>query len=67
MNIPIPHVETYDDRHMKVEDPQGLNIEELQKLEKLIEESLCRVLEKKVRASLVGEELIKENRRLKRH
>ncbi|CAK7355214.1 unnamed protein product [Dovyalis caffra] len=34
-------------RQMRGEDLQGLNIEELQKLEKLIQGSLCRVLEEK--------------------
>ncbi|CAK7355210.1 unnamed protein product [Dovyalis caffra] len=38
-------------RHMRGEDLQGLNIEELQKLEKSIEGSLCRVLEIKVCAA----------------
>ncbi|CAK7355230.1 unnamed protein product, partial [Dovyalis caffra] len=48
MNIPIPNVETYDDEHMRGENPQGLNIEELRKLEKLTKESLSRVIEKRV-------------------
>ena len=37
-----------DDRHVRGEDLQGLNLEELQKLEKSIETSLCRVAEEKV-------------------
>ncbi|XP_061948843.1 MADS-box protein JOINTLESS-like isoform X2 [Populus nigra] len=41
------------------EDLQGLNLEELHKLEKLIETSLCRVVEEK------GVRLVEENRRLK--
>ncbi|CAK7355218.1 unnamed protein product, partial [Dovyalis caffra] len=59
-------------RHMRGEDLQGLNIEELQKLEKLIQGSLCRVLEEK-EDKIVNEmdalkrkmeELIEENQRL---
>ncbi|CAK7355212.1 unnamed protein product [Dovyalis caffra] len=59
-------------RQMRGEDLQGLNIEELQKLEKLIQGSLCRVLEEK-EDKIVNEmealkrkmeELIEENQRL---
>ncbi|KAJ6289300.1 hypothetical protein OIU76_025170 [Salix suchowensis] len=35
-------------RHVRGEDLQGLNLEELQKLEKSIETILCRVAEEKV-------------------
>ncbi|KAH8484128.1 hypothetical protein H0E87_028526 [Populus deltoides] len=41
-------------RRTRGEDLQGLNMEELEKLEKLIEGSLCRVMETK------GEKILKE-------
>ncbi|KAI5558330.1 hypothetical protein POPTR_017G044200v4 [Populus trichocarpa] len=41
-------------RRTRGEDLQGLNMEELEKLEKLIEKSLCRVIETK------GEKILKE-------
>ncbi|XP_024461637.1 MADS-box protein JOINTLESS isoform X3 [Populus trichocarpa] len=55
------------------EDLQGLNLEELHKLEKLIETSLCRVVEEKGGKIIneintlknEGEQLVEENRRLR--
>ncbi|KAH8502531.1 hypothetical protein H0E87_014000 [Populus deltoides] len=46
-------------RHMRGEDLQGLSLEELKKVEKLIQGSLRRVVEEK------GEQLAEENQRLK--
>jgi hypothetical protein len=43
----------FDDRQARAEDLQGLNLEELQKLEKEIEAGLRRVLEAKVCARLL--------------
>ncbi|KAH8502532.1 hypothetical protein H0E87_014001 [Populus deltoides] len=58
---------------MRGEDLQGLNLEELHKLEKLIETSLCRVVEEKGGKIIneintlknEGVQLVEENRRLK--
>ncbi|XP_024461638.1 MADS-box protein JOINTLESS [Populus trichocarpa] len=60
-------------RHMRGEDLQGLSLEELKKIEKLIEGSLRRVVEEKEEKSTKdinalktkGEQLAEENQRLK--
>lgn len=50
--ILIPLI-TFDDRQARGEDLQGLNLEELQQLEKKLEAGLRRVLETKVCARLL--------------
>lgn len=65
---------THQIRQMKGEDLQGLSIEELQKLEKMLESGLTRVLETKGQRIMneintlqeKGSQLIEENRQLKK-